>query len=75
MRAGVSTSAAAAAKTTTAMPAYARDFRKGIGNITIATIDKATVVAENSTVLPAVVIVRVNASRGNAPADTSSGSG
>ena len=33
-----------------------------IGNSTIATIDSATVIAENSTVRPAVPIVRISAS-------------
>src|SRR5438094_744183 len=65
--AGVTIRAAVAAKTTTATPAYAKDFRKKIGNNAIATIDNATVTAENSTVRPAVTIVRTRASSGAAP--------
>ena len=64
--------AAAAANATTATPAYANDFRKYIGNKTIATIDSATVIAENNTVRPAVAIVRISASSRPAPSAISS---
>ena len=64
--------AATAANATTAMPAYANDFRKYIGNSTIATIDSATVIAENSTVRPAVAIVRTSARSRSAPSANSS---
>ena len=72
MAAGATTIAATAANATTAIPAYANDFRKYIGNSTIATIDSATVIAENSTVRPAVAIVRINASSRCDPAASSS---
>src|SRR5580693_4820335 len=47
--AGVTTIAATATNATVATPAYANDFKKYIGNSTITDIDKATVLAENST--------------------------
>ena len=70
--AGATRMAAAAANVTTAIPAYANDFRKYIGNNTIATIDSATVSAENSTVRPAVAMVRISASSRVDPAANSS---
>ena len=72
MAAGVTTSAATAANATVATPAYANDFRKCIGNSTITAIDSATVVAENTTVRPAVIIVRTSASSRLAPSASSS---
>jgi hypothetical protein len=70
--AGVTTTAAAAAKATTATPAYANDFRKYCGNSTMVIIDRATVIAENSTVRPAVAIVLIKASSRSAPSASSS---
>ena len=72
MAAGTTTIAANAANATTAMPAYANDWRKYIGNSTIATIDSATVIAENSTVRPAVAMVRTSARSRSAPSASSS---
>ena len=43
-----------------------------MGNNTITDIDSATVVAENSTVRPAVDIVRINAASGAMPSASSS---
>ena len=72
MAAGVTMIAAAAAKPTVATPAYAKDFRKYMGNSSMTAIDSATVVAENSTVRPAVDIVRISArSRGEPSASSS----
>src|SRR5271168_3401500 len=70
--AGVTTIAATATNATVATPAYANDFRKYIGNSTITTIDNATVVAENSTVRPAVAMVRISAWFGSLPSASSS---
>ena len=72
MAAGVTTTAASAAKPTVAIPAYANDFRKYIGNRIIAAMDSATVVAENNTVRPAVVMVCTSASSRLAPPSSSS---
>nr|CRL79039.1 hypothetical protein CPGR_05096 [Mycolicibacterium malmesburyense] len=70
--AGATTTAATAANDTTAIPAYANDFRKYIGNSTIATMDSATVIAENNTVRPAVAMVRTKADSRSAPSAISS---
>ena len=43
-----------------------------MGNNTIAAIDSATVVAENTTVRPAVTIIRMSASSRLAPSASSS---
>ena len=67
MAAGVTITAASAANPTVAIPAYANDFRKYIGNRIIAAMDSATVVAENNTVRPAVIMVRTSASSLLAP--------
>ena len=72
MAAGVTTSAANMVNPTVATPAYANDFRKCIGNRIITAIDSATVVAENTTVRPAVTMVRTRASSRLAPSATSS---
>ncbi|SKT90685.1 Uncharacterised protein [Mycobacteroides abscessus subsp. abscessus] len=70
--AGTMTSAAMAPTKTTATPAYPNDLRKYIGNRISATRASATVSAENSTVRPAVVMVRTSASSRGLPAFTSS---
>ena len=72
MAAGVITTAAIAVNATVAIPAYPKDFRKCIGNRIMAAIDSATVVAENSTVRPAVAMVTTSASSRVAPPAISS---
>ena len=72
MAAGVTTIAATTARATTAIAAYAKDFRKGIGKNTSADIERATVIAEKSTLRPALAMVRTSAASRSAPLPSSS---
>jgi len=72
MAAGVMTSAASAAMATTDTAPYANDRRKYIGKTAMVARHSATVAAENTTVRPAVRMVRRNASSGWEPSPISS---
>ena len=72
MAAGPMIKAANAVSMTTVMPANANERRKYIGNRASASIEHPTVNAENSTVRPAVAIVRISACSLSAPSARSS---
>lgn len=65
-------SAAVAASSTTAIPAYAKERRKYCGKTSIAASETATVRAEKSTVRPAVRRVVRTAVYASAPVASSS---
>ncbi len=70
--AGSTTTAATAASPTTATPAYAKERRYANGKINSASNEIITVIALNTTVRPAVCMLRAIATRVDSPFTSSS---